>query len=65
MLDLVARELVVALVLLAVIMFVSVFRDAPLLERANPALSPNPAKAPWYFLGIQELLMHFHPFFRF
>lgn len=60
---LVARELVVALVLLAVIMLFSVFRDAPLLERANPALSPNPAKAPWYFLGIQELLMHFHPFF--
>jgi quinol-cytochrome oxidoreductase complex cytochrome b subunit len=37
--------------------------DAPLGEKANPGLSPNPAKAPWYFMGIQEMLMHFHPLF--
>lgn len=61
--NLVAREFVVALVLLAVIFFVAAVHDAPLLERANPAMSPNPAKAPWYFMGIQEMLMHFHPFF--
>jgi hypothetical protein len=30
---------------------------------ANPGLSPNPAKAPWYFLGFQELLVHLHPLF--
>jgi quinol-cytochrome oxidoreductase complex cytochrome b subunit len=36
---------------------------APLGEPANPGLSPNPAKAPWYFLGVQELLVHFHPVF--
>ena len=36
---------------------------APLNEPANPGLSPNPAKAPWYFLGLQELLLHFHPLF--
>jgi hypothetical protein len=41
----------------------SVFFTAPLQERANPAFSPNPAKAPWYFMGIQELLMHMHPVF--
>ncbi len=60
---LVLKELVVALVLVGTILLMSVFFNAPLLEKANPALSPNPAKAPWYFLGIQELLMHFHPFF--
>jgi hypothetical protein len=37
--------------------------DAPLASQANPGLSPNPTKAPWYFMGIQELLMHFHPLF--
>jgi quinol-cytochrome oxidoreductase complex cytochrome b subunit len=59
--NLVARELVVGLVLIAFILFLSVFFNAPLLERANPAYSPNPAKAPWYFMGVQELLLHFHP----
>ena len=61
--NLVLRELVVALVVLSFIFILSVFLDAPLRERANPAYSPNPAKAPWYFMGIQELIMHFHPFF--
>ena len=37
------------------------FIPAPLERIANPALSPNPAKAPWYFMGLQELLLHFHP----
>ena len=61
--NLVAREFVVALVLLAFILVISVLFDAPLRERANPSFSPNPAKAPWYFMGLQELLIHFHPFF--
>jgi quinol-cytochrome oxidoreductase complex cytochrome b subunit len=60
---LVNREFVVALVLLAAIFLISSLLDAPLRERANPAFSPNPAKAPWYFMGLQELLIHFHPFF--
>ena len=61
--NLVYKEGVVALVLIAVILTFAVFLNAPLLERANPAYSLNPTKAPWYFAGIQELLMHFHPFF--
>jgi quinol-cytochrome oxidoreductase complex cytochrome b subunit len=60
---LVTKEFAVALVLLAVILTFSVFVNAPLQEMANPGMSPNPAKAPWYFLGFQELLMHFHPLF--
>jgi quinol-cytochrome oxidoreductase complex cytochrome b subunit len=57
------RELVVALVLIAVVMVVSVFFDVPLGDSANPGLSPNPTKAPWYFAGLQELLLHLHPMF--
>ena len=61
--NLVSREFVVALVLLAFLLVISVVFDAPLRERANPYFSPNPAKAPWYFMGLQELLIHFHPVF--
>ena len=61
--NLILRETVVALVLIAVIMLISVFINAPLGAKANPGLSPNPTKAPWYFAGIQELLIHFHPLF--
>lgn len=61
--NLVARELVVALVLMATLLVLSIIFDAPVRERANPSFSPNPAKAPWYFMGLQELLIHFHPFF--
>jgi quinol-cytochrome oxidoreductase complex cytochrome b subunit len=60
--NLVYKEFVVALALLAVILIFSVFFSAPLLTKANPDFSLNPTKAPWYFAGIQELLMHFHPF---
>jgi len=60
---LVNRELITALTLLAFVLLFSLFFDAPLLEKANPAFSPNPAKSPWYFQGIQELLLHFHPVF--
>ena len=60
--SLVYREFIVALALIAVILVFSVFFNAPLLAKANPDVSINPTKAPWYFAGIQELLMHFHPF---
>ena len=39
----------------------SIFVNAPLLQLANPNQTPNPSKAPWYFLGLQELLTMFHP----
>jgi len=61
--NLVFREFVVALILIAVILLFALFFDAPLMDKANPAFSPNPAKAPWYFEGIQELMLHFHPLF--
>ena len=61
--NLILREIVVAVVLIAVIMGISVIFNAPLEAKANPGLSPNPTKAPWYFAGIQELLLHFHPLF--
>ena len=60
---LLVREVVVALVLIAVVMVVSVSFDVPLGDSANPGLSPNPTKAPWYFSGLQELLLHLHPLF--
>ncbi|MBN8635710.1 MAG: menaquinol-cytochrome C reductase, partial [Anaerolineae bacterium] len=41
----------------------SVWVNAPLEAAANPDHSPNPAKAAWYFMGLQELLLHFHPVF--
>jgi quinol-cytochrome oxidoreductase complex cytochrome b subunit len=61
--NLIMREVVVALVLVAILMIGSVAFNAPLEAEANPGLSPNPTKAPWYFAGIQELLLHFHPLF--
>jgi quinol-cytochrome oxidoreductase complex cytochrome b subunit len=61
--NLVFKEFIVALVLIAVLFTFSALFNAPLLEKANPFYSLNPTKAPWYFAGVQELLMHFHPFF--
>jgi quinol-cytochrome oxidoreductase complex cytochrome b subunit len=61
--NLILREIVAAMVLIAAIMLISIFFNAPLGAQANPGLSPNPTKAPWYFAGIQELLLHFHPLF--
>jgi hypothetical protein len=50
-----------ALACLAFTTIFSVFVDAPLLELANPNQPTNPSKAPWYFMGLQELLTMFHP----
>ena len=61
--NLLLREVAVALMLIAFVILLAIFFEAPLGEAANPGLSPNPAKAPWYFVGLQELLLHFHPVF--
>jgi hypothetical protein len=59
--DLVYTELL-CMILLTILMIVwSVALRAPLEEAANPTSSPNPAKAPWYFLGLQEMLVYFDP----
>jgi len=51
-------ELAVFMVAVAVTLILSFYFDAPLKELANPAIPENPAKAPWYFLGIQELVSY-------
>lgn len=56
-------EFVFALVMLALLLLWASFVNAPLESAADPAHSPNPAKAAWYFMGLQELLLHFHPVF--
>lgn len=58
---LVRRELVFALGWFAALLIFAMLVPAPLEGIANPDVSPNPAKAPWYFMGLQELLLHFHP----
>ena len=58
---LVQKEMAFALLWLAILLGWSMVVPAPLEDIANPAVSPNPAKAAWYFLGLQELLLHFHP----
>ncbi len=58
---LVNREMIFAIGWIAALLLFSMLVPAPLEGIANPGLSPNPAKAPWYFMGLQELLLHFHP----
>ncbi|MEI6691568.1 MAG: hypothetical protein WCL43_02475 [Chlorobium sp.] len=58
---LVRIELIIAIVVMVGLTIWSIAVDAPLEEIANPTITPNPAKAPWYFLGLQELLVYFDP----
>jgi len=59
--DLVYTELI-SLILCSVVLIVwSIVLKAPLEQPANPANTPNPSKAPWYFLGLQEMLVYFDP----
>ncbi len=58
---LLAAEFTAALFITAFVLVFSLFINAPLLELANQNETPNPSKAPWYFLGLQELLTMFDP----
>lgn len=58
---LVSIELVGALIYLIALVLMSILVKAPLTDLANGEVTPNPSKAPWYFLGLQELLLHMHP----
>jgi len=58
---LLVREAMLALVITAIVVVMASAFGVPLGDRANPGMSPNPAKAPWYFMGLQELLVHLHP----
>ena len=59
--NLILREAIVFEILTIVLVAIALFWNAPLEQLANPLVTPNPAKAPWYFLGLQELLHYFPP----
>lgn len=58
---LIVREIILFQLVVIGLSLSAIFFDAPLESIANPVETPNPAKAPWYFLGLQELLHYFPP----
>ena len=59
--DLVYTELIALVLVSAILVVWSIGLEAPIEQPANPANTPNPSKAPWYFLGLQEMLVYFDP----
>src|SRR3978361_1383617 len=59
--DLVYTELICLILATAALTVWAIIAKAPLEQPASPAYAPNPAKAPWYFLGLQEMLVYFDP----
>jgi hypothetical protein len=59
--DLVFVEFIAAVIFTTSFVLLSTFVDAPLLNRANLNITPNPSKAAWYLVSLQELLLHMHP----
>src|SRR3712207_1451801 len=59
--NLLVIEFLSAMVMLLSLIILSWLVNAPLEAHANPDRTPNPSKAPWYFLNLQELLLHMHP----
>jgi len=59
--DLVYTELISLIICSVILILWSVFLKAPLEQPANRSVTPNPSKAPWYFLGLQEMLVYFDP----
>ena len=59
--DLVYIEFIAAVTFTISLTVLAVMIDSILLDKADPAVTPNPSKAPWYFLNLQELLLHMHP----
>ncbi len=60
--NLILREAIVFEILTIMLVAIALFWNAPLEQLANSLVTPNPAKAPWYFLGLQEMLHYFPPF---
>src|SRR2546427_10300648 len=59
--EFVFKEFIATVAMTVFLVIVSIWLQAPLLGKANPGMTPNPSKAPWYFLGLQELLSRFPP----
>jgi hypothetical protein len=61
--DLLYIEFIALIICSVVLILWAIYLRAPLEEPANPAATPNPSKAPWYFLGLQEMLVYYDPWY--